>query len=97
MTDAERLLWSKIRRKQLKGLQFYRQKVIGNYIVDFYCHKASLVIEIDGGQHYSNKGKDNDSKRDAYLSRLGLKVLRYTNLDVLKNVDGVVEDIYKHL
>ena len=97
MTDAERLLWSKIRRKQLKGLQFYRQKVIGNYIVDFYCHKANLVIEIDGGQHYSNKAKEKDSKRDAYLNRLGLKVLRYTNLDVRKNIEGIVEDIFNHL
>ena len=53
-TDAERLLWSKIRGEQLKGCQFNRQKPIGNYIVDFYCRKANLVIEIDGGQHYSH-------------------------------------------
>ena len=52
MTDAERLLWSKIRGKQLKGYQFYRQKILGNYIVDFHCPKANLIIELDGGQHY---------------------------------------------
>ena len=51
MTNAEVLLWSKIRRKSLDGYQFYRQKIIGSYIVDFYCHKAKLVIEVDGGQH----------------------------------------------
>ncbi len=57
MTDAEKLVWSKIRGRQLKGLQFYWQKIIGNYIADFYCPKARLVIEIDGGQHYSAEGK----------------------------------------
>ena len=53
MTEAEKLLWSKVRLKQLKDCQFYRQKTIGNYIVDFYCPKARLVVEIDGGQHYT--------------------------------------------
>ena len=52
MTDAEKLLWSRIRGKQLKGVHFYRQKTIGNFIVDFYCPKANLVIKLDGGQHY---------------------------------------------
>ncbi len=54
MTDAEKLLWSKIRGKQFKGVQFYRQKTMGNFIVDFYCPKANLVIELDGGQHYND-------------------------------------------
>lgn len=58
MTDAERLLWSRIRRNQLKGFQFYRQKITGNYIVDFYCPELKLVIEVDGGQHYIAEGKD---------------------------------------
>jgi very-short-patch-repair endonuclease len=53
MTEAERLLWKKIRGKQLNGYQFYRQKTIGNYIVDFYCPRAKLIIELDGGQYYS--------------------------------------------
>ena len=57
MTDAELLLWSKLKGKQVKGLQFYRQKIIGNYIVDFYCAKAGLVIEVDGGQHYTVAGR----------------------------------------
>ena len=55
MTDAERLLWSRLRNRQLKGKQVYRQKIIGDYIVDFYCPKAKLVIEVDGGQHYTEK------------------------------------------
>lgn len=57
MTDAENRVWLKWRRKQLKGYQFYRQKIIGKYIVDFYCPKANLVIELDVGQHYSEKGQ----------------------------------------
>ena len=64
MTDAEKLLWSKIRDKQLKGVQVYRQKIIGNYIADFYCPKTRLVIEINGGQHYSAEGEEKDRLRD---------------------------------
>ena len=97
MTDAERMLWSKLRGKQLKGFQFNRQKVIGNYIADFYCRKAELVIEVDGGQHYMDSGMTRDEKRDAYISQLGLKILRFSNVEVLKNIDGVVEDIVKYL
>jgi len=97
MTDAERLLWSKIRAKQLKGYQFYRQRIIGNYIVDFYCPKAKLVIEIDGGQHYSNKGLEKDKIRDDSIEEQKLKVLRFSDRDVFKNLDGVVERIYEFL
>jgi len=64
MTDAEKLLWSKLRRKQLKGLQIYRQRIIGDYIVDFYCPKANLIIEVDGGQHYTDEGIAKDKIRD---------------------------------
>jgi len=66
MTDAEKLLWSKIRGKQLKGVQFYRQKPIGRFVVDFYCPKANLVIELDGGQHYSEEAEVRDGLRDKY-------------------------------
>ena len=69
MTDAERLLWSKIRDKQLKGHPFYRQKIIGEYIVDFCCPKSRLVIEVDGGQHYSAEGKEKDGMRDPYMEK----------------------------
>ena len=56
MTDAERLLWSRLRRKQLNNFQFYRQRIIGDYIVDFYCPRSKLIIEVDGGQHYQDEG-----------------------------------------
>ena len=97
MTDAEQLIWSKIRRKQISDFQFYRQKNIGHYIVDFYCPKGKLIIEVDGGQHYANEGIKKDQERDRYLHGLGLTVLRFSDIDVLKNIDGVVERINEHL
>ncbi|RJR18845.1 MAG: endonuclease domain-containing protein [Nitrospiraceae bacterium] len=95
MTDAEKLLWSKIRRKQLKGLQFYRQKIIGNYIADFYCPKLKLVIEVDGGQHYSSEGRENDRVRDNYMTGAGITVIRFSDKDVLTNLEGILEEIWK--
>jgi len=82
MTDAEKLLWSKVRGKQLNGLQFYRQKIIGNDVADFYCPKTRLVIEIDGGQHDSAEGKEKDRLRDEYMARAGITVLRFSDREV---------------
>lgn len=97
MTDAEQLIWTKVRRKQISDCQFYRQKNIGNYIVDFYCPKKKLIVEIDGGQHYEDYGIKKDRERDQYLQTLGFTVLRFSDIDVLKNIDGVVDKIYEHL
>ena len=97
MTGAERLLWSRIRRRQLKGYQFYRQKTIGNYIVDFYCPKTRLIIEIDGRQHYGEERMNQDQKRDAYLKNIGLKILRFSDREVYENLNGVLEKIYEDL
>jgi len=97
MTDAEKLLWSRLRTKQLKGCQFYRQKIIENYIVDFYCPKANLVIELDGGQHYSDEGQKKDMIRDACVSDIGLKVVRFSDRDIFENIEGVLEKIWSYL
>ncbi len=97
MTDAERLLWSNLRRKQLKGIQIYRQRIIGNYIVDFYCPSAKLIIEIDGGQHYSNGGIKEDQTRDDYMRDQGFKVLRFSDREVFENPNGVIEKIHENL
>ena len=97
MTDAEQLIWSKIRRKQISDSHFYRQKNIGHYIVDFYCPKGKLIIEVDGGQHYEKAGMKKDQERDRYLQSLGLTVLRFSDIDVLKNIDGVIERIHEHI
>ncbi|MCK5147409.1 endonuclease domain-containing protein [bacterium] len=93
MTDAERKLWSGIRRKQLYDYQFLQQKIIGNCIVDFYCYAAKLILEVDGGQHYEEKGLKYAKKRSAYLRNLGFTVLRFSNIDVLTNVDAVAHTI----
>ncbi len=93
MTDAERHLWVTLRMRRLKGYQFYRQKPIGDYILDFFCPKARLVIEVDGGQHSSDETVEYDRIRDEYITSLGLRVLRFTNTEVLKNAKGVVERI----
>jgi very-short-patch-repair endonuclease len=95
MIDAERKLWSKLRLKQLNGYQFYRQRVIGNYIVDFCSLSLKMVVEIDGSQHYSDEGIASDKTRDQYLQNCGLKVLRFNGYEILTNVNGVVEKFLK--
>jgi len=97
MTDAERILWSKVRKRQMKNCQFYRQRVIGNYIVDFYCPKAKLITELDGGQHYCPDGIKEDNERDKYLRNLGSKVLRLSDKEIFENLDAVLERIYETL
>ncbi len=74
-----------------------RQKVIGKYIVDFLIPSAMLVIEVDGAQHYSEKGLENDRQRDAFLRSEGYSVLRYSNSDIMHNLDGVADDILNRL
>jgi very-short-patch-repair endonuclease len=95
MTDAEQLLWSKVRGKQLKGFQFYRQKPIGHFIADFNCPKARLVIEMDGGQHYNQAMQAKDKSRDRYMENLGLKVLRFSDKEIFENLSGVLEEIWR--
>ena len=95
MTKEERHLWYDF----LKTLPvtINRQKVIGNYIVAFYIAASKIVIEIDGSQHYEDKGIENDAKREAFLNGLGIKVLRYSNLDVNQRFESVCEDILNNL
>lgn len=95
MTDSELKLWSRIRRKQLHGLQFYRQRPIGNYIVDFYCPQAQLVLEVDGSQNLHGQNIKTDQYRDSYLKQQGVKVLRFDNLQVLNQIDAVIEKTYR--
>ena len=95
MTDSELKLWSRIRRKQIFGLQFYRQMPIGNYIVDFYCPKAGLVLEVDSVLQMNKLAIQKDQYRDSYLKQQGVKVLRFDNLQILKQLDAVIEKIYR--
>ena len=95
MTDQERRLWYTFLRKH--ETQFRRQKQFGPYIVDFYCSKAMLVIEIDGGQHYSDESADYEQKRTDYLESLGLKVLRFTNTEISRDLNSVCEVINREI
>ena len=94
MTDAEKSLWLKLRRKQLKGYQFYRQKIVEGYIVDFYCPRARLIVELDGGQHYGPEEMAKDRVKDQYLRGQGLEVLRFSDREVLVERESVLEKIY---
>ena len=97
MTESELALWSRLRRKQLLNVQFYRQKPIGNYIVDFYAPQAKLVVEVDGSQHLESNYASEDVQRDAYLMDQGLLVLRFNNLQVLQELDAVAAVIFQEL
>ncbi|HEX6962553.1 MAG TPA: endonuclease domain-containing protein [Lacipirellula sp.] len=92
-TKPEQLLWSILRGRQLGGLKFRRQHPVEPYVVDFYCAEAKLVVELDGESH--NGREEYDERRSEFLAKLGLKVFRVTNDDVLTNLDGVAEGIYR--
>ena len=93
-TDAEILLWAKLRRKQILNVQFYRQKPIGTYITDFYAPVVKLIIEVDGSQHFEACHIQKDNERDAFMKQKGLTVLRFDNLQVLQSIDEVTEVIF---
>ncbi len=93
MTKAEIVLWSKLKGKQLNDLKFRRQYSINNYVVDFYCPELKLAIEIDGDVHVFSSRIVYDKQRQKEIEALGIKVLRYTNTDILNNIEGVLYDI----
>ncbi|HJI28440.1 MAG TPA: endonuclease domain-containing protein [Veillonellaceae bacterium] len=97
MTEQERKLWFTFLKNH--PIRFYRQKIVDKYILDFYCHRAKLAIEIDGSQHYEDKQETYDFERTAYLKKLGILVIRYTNRDislhfieVKKDIDRILQD-----
>jgi very-short-patch-repair endonuclease len=92
-TDAERILWSELRDHRLQGAGFRRQVPIENYIADFVCHAAHLVIELDGGQHFSDEAEQRDASRSMVIEAKGFHVLRFSNSDVMTNLAGVLETI----
>jgi len=95
MTESEQELWARLRGRQLLGVQFYRQKPIGNYIVDFFAPRAELVVEVDGSQHGMTDHAEKDRERDRYLMSRGIRVLRFSSREVLRDTDSVVEAIYQ--
>ena len=95
MTKEEKHLWYDFLKKL--PVTVNRQKIIGNYIVDFYCASAKLVIELDGSQHYTDEGIEYDKERDQYLNSLGLTIIRYSNIEIHRNFDAVCNDIMNHI
>jgi len=94
MTEAEIILWSKIKNKQLNGYKFRRQASIANFIVDFYCPKIKLAVEIDGDLHYlTSETRWYDRRRQNTIENFGVKFLRFSNIDIYKNIDGVIRTI----
>lgn len=94
-TDAERILWSRLRNKQMNGFKFFRQYGIGRYIADFYCPRIKVVIEIDGGGHYTKEGQEYDAIRSEALKSSGISILRFSNTEVLNQLDSVLERIWE--
>ena len=95
MTKEERHLWYDFLRGH--PARFSRQKVLGNYIADFYSAQARMIIELDGSQHYETEGRERDAQRDTYLQSLGITVLRYSNADVNMRFESVCQDIWNRL
>lgn len=95
-TDAEHELWSRLRRHRM-GPKFRRQHTAGPYTLDFYCPAAKLAIELDGGQHYDGPQRDRDVARDAWLGEQGIRVVRYSDRDVLLEPEAVEEAIWELL
>lgn len=95
MTEAEVILWSRLRRKAVHGRSFRRQHPIGPYIADFACRSARLVIEVDGATHSTDHEIAYDKKRDEYMTARGWRVFRISNMDVYRNLDDVLDVIFR--
>jgi very-short-patch-repair endonuclease len=94
MTPAEKSLWEELRANKL-GVHFRRQQIVAGFIVDFYCHKSALIVEVDGDVH--DLQQEEDTRREKALSELGLRIVRFKNDEVLKNLSAVIEKIRRQI
>ena len=92
---AERLLWWRLRGRQLDGLKFRRQYGVGEYVIDFFCPNARLAVEVDGESHFAPRAESQDAKRQAFIESSGIRVLRFTNPQVYDGLDAVVDEIWR--
>jgi very-short-patch-repair endonuclease len=93
MTEAEEILWGKLRNRKVFKIRFRRQHPISIFVVDFYCHELKLVIEIDGGIHLNNEVAEYDDGREYDIEKYGIKILRFSNEQIFKNLDFVINEI----
>ena len=96
-TDAERKFWQQIKNKKIAGLKFYRQFSVGPFILDFYCPKLRLAVELDGGRHSEKEQADHDVKRTEYLESKNIKVLRFWNNDISRNMEGAIMKLQEEI
>ena len=96
-TETEILIWNELRARRFNDIKFRRQYGVGEYILDFYSPQLKLAIEIDGNQHYKKENLEYDKVRTKYLNNLGIKVIRFKNIEVLNNLTGVLEEIKKFI
>jgi very-short-patch-repair endonuclease len=92
-TPEELIFWAHVKNRKFHGYKFRRQYSIGNYVVDFYCPELKLVVEIDGGQHYEENRIEHDKFRTKFFNDAGMKVRRYTNLDIKNNLESALDDL----
>ena len=97
LPKVEVVIWSRLKGKQVLGYKFRRQYSIGTYVIDFYCPALKLAVEIDGDSHFQEGAQDNDKHRQAFIESFGIQFLRFTNEDVLRNLEGVLEAIKQAL
>ncbi len=96
-TFAEKAVWREVKNAQFEGIDFHRQKPIGNYIADFYSHKVKLVIEVDGISHLDNEVQINDKNKEEYFKSIGLNVLRFTDEEVIENWEYVERKLKEYI
>ena len=96
LSKAEAVMWIYLSRRQMNGLKFRRQYGVDQYVIDFYCPKIKLAIEIDGDSHYYSAAQKYDTERQKYIESYGIHFLRFTNNEIYDNLDGVLQMIYEH-
>lgn len=94
MPRAEVILWSKLKSRQFHGLKFRRQFGVGPFVIDFYCAKHKLAIELDGPSHFEDDAEEYDKNRQQYIEQFGIQFLRFMNSEIYENLDGVLDSIY---
>ena len=97
MPKSEVLLWANLNNKQMHGERFLRQYSVDQYIIDFYCPRLKLAVEIDGDSHYIGEAQEYDKERQSFIEALGIRFLRFTNTDISENIDGVCQTIWEKI